>query len=173
MEVNLEKIKVVCDLRPPKTIKDIQHLTERVAALNRFVSKTSEHCFPFFQTLKHLKDFWWIDEYQKAFDGLRSYLSSPPLLGRLDPGELFFYIWQLPPCNECGAGPRKIWFRSPSIILVVLRDAEIRYSRLEKLVYALLIVARKLRLYFQAHTTLLTDQSIEYPSSTRHVQMCR
>lgn len=39
---------------------------------------------------------------------------------------------------------------------------ETRYSKLEKLVYALLIVAWKLQPYFQVHTiTLLTDQPIK------------
>ena len=43
-----------------------------------------------------------------------------------------------------------------------LRDAEIRYTKLEKLIYALLIAARRLRPYFQGHTvTLLTDQLIK------------
>ena len=44
----------------------------------------------------------------------------------------------------------------------VLRDAETRYTKLEKLTYALLIAARRLRPYFQGHTiTLLTDQPIK------------
>ena len=43
-----------------------------------------------------------------------------------------------------------------------LRDAEIRYTKLEKLTYALLIAARRLQPYFQGHTvTLLTDQPIK------------
>ena len=43
-----------------------------------------------------------------------------------------------------------------------LRDAETRYTKLEKLTYALLIAARRLRPYFQGHTvTLLTDQPIK------------
>ncbi|XP_077252427.1 uncharacterized protein LOC143891796 [Tasmannia lanceolata] len=40
-----------------------------------------------------------------------------------------------------------------------LQDAEIRYQRVEKLAYALIMAARKLRPYFQAHTIkVLTDQ---------------
>ena len=39
---------------------------------------------------------------------------------------------------------------------------EIRYSRLEKLTYSLLIAARRLRPYFQEHTiTVLMDQPIK------------
>ncbi|XP_077219770.1 inorganic phosphate transporter 1-4-like [Tasmannia lanceolata] len=43
----------------------------------------------------------------------------------------------------------------------VLHDAETRYQRVEKLVYALVMAARKLRLYFQAHTIkVLTGQPL-------------
>ncbi|XP_077242412.1 uncharacterized protein LOC143882919 [Tasmannia lanceolata] len=43
----------------------------------------------------------------------------------------------------------------------VLHDAEIRYQRVEKLAYALVTAARKLRPYFQAHTIkVLTDQPL-------------
>ncbi|XP_077222178.1 uncharacterized protein LOC143856020 [Tasmannia lanceolata] len=43
----------------------------------------------------------------------------------------------------------------------VLHDAEIRYQRVEKLAYALVMAARKLRPYFQAHTIkVLTDQPL-------------
>ena len=33
----------------------------------------------------------------------------------------------------------------------ILRDAETRYSPIEKMAYALIVAARKLRPYFQAH----------------------
>ncbi|XP_077242448.1 uncharacterized protein LOC143882960 [Tasmannia lanceolata] len=43
----------------------------------------------------------------------------------------------------------------------VLHDAEIRYQRVEKLAYALIMAARKLRSYFQVHTIkVLTDQPL-------------
>ena len=77
----------------PKSIKEVQRLTGRVAALNRFVSRSVERCLPFFQTLKQSKNFCWITECQQAFEELKSYLSSPPLLARLEPGEeLFLYL---------------------------------------------------------------------------------
>ncbi|XP_077241406.1 uncharacterized protein LOC143881940 [Tasmannia lanceolata] len=43
----------------------------------------------------------------------------------------------------------------------VLHDAEIKYQRVEKLAYALIMAARKVRPYFQAHTIkVLTDQPL-------------
>ena len=57
IEANPDKIKVVLDMLPPSNIKDIQHLTGRIDALSRFVSRASNKCQPFFQVLK--KAFHW------------------------------------------------------------------------------------------------------------------
>ena len=46
---------------------------------------------PFFRTLK--KSFEWTDECQQAFENLKVYLSSPPLLSLSRPGEeLYLYL---------------------------------------------------------------------------------
>ena len=39
IEVNPEKVRVIMELEPPKTVKAVQSLNGKVAALNRFVSK--------------------------------------------------------------------------------------------------------------------------------------
>ena len=61
-----------------KTIKEVQKLTIRIAALNRFVSKATDKCLPFFKTLKQA--FVWTDECEIAFQELKHYLSNPPFL---------------------------------------------------------------------------------------------
>ena len=65
IEANQEKIKVILDMKPPQNVKEVQSLTERVAALNRFVSKATDKCLPFFRILK--RAFEWTDECQQAF----------------------------------------------------------------------------------------------------------
>ena len=62
IEVNLEKVWAIMELTPPKTIKEVQSLNGKIAALNRFVSKATNKCLPFFRTLK--KSFEWMDECQ-------------------------------------------------------------------------------------------------------------
>ena len=52
IEANPDKIKAVLDMPPPSSIKEVQHLTGRIAALSQFVSKASDKCQPFFQVLK-------------------------------------------------------------------------------------------------------------------------
>ena len=48
----------------PKTVKEVQKLTGRIAALNRFVSRATDKCLPFFKTLKQA--FAWTDECETA-----------------------------------------------------------------------------------------------------------
>ena len=76
---------------PPKNVKEVQSLNRKVAALNRFVSRATNKCLPFFRTLK--KSFEWTTECQQAFEDLKAYLSSHPLLSPSQPGEeLFLYL---------------------------------------------------------------------------------
>ena len=91
IEVNLEKVRAILELEPPRTVKAVQSLNGKVAALNRFVSKATDKRLSFFRVLR--KSFEWTDECQKAFEDLKKYLSSPPLLSSSMPGEeLYLYI---------------------------------------------------------------------------------
>ena len=91
IEVNPEKVRAILELEPPRIVKAVQSLNGKVAALNRFVSKATDKCLPFFRVLR--KSFEWTDECQKAFEDLKKYLSSPPLLCPSMPGEeLYLYI---------------------------------------------------------------------------------
>ena len=75
IEVNPEKVRAILELEPPRSVKAVQSLNGKVTALNRFVSKATDKCLPFFRVLR--KSFEWMDECQKAFEGLKKYLSSP------------------------------------------------------------------------------------------------
>ena len=52
IEANLEKAQAILDIASPKTVKEVQKLTGRIATLNRFVSRATDKCLPFFKTLK-------------------------------------------------------------------------------------------------------------------------
>ncbi|GKV28094.1 hypothetical protein SLEP1_g37185 [Rubroshorea leprosula] len=69
IEVNPEKIRAIAEMEPPKSVKDIQRLTGRVAALHRFISKSADKCLPFFKIM-----------------------SSPPLLTKAVDGELLYFV---------------------------------------------------------------------------------
>ena len=141
IEVNSEKVRVILELEPPRTVKAVQSLNGKVVALNRFVSKATDRCLPFFRILR--KSFEWTDECQKAFEDLKKYLSSPPLLSSSRPGEeLYLYIAVSQAAvsavlvKEEGGSQRPIYFISRAF-----RGAEERYPRIEKLAFALMTVA--------------------------------
>ena len=52
IEANLDKIHAILGMEPPKNVKEMQSLTGRVATLNKFVSKTTDKCLPFFKVLR-------------------------------------------------------------------------------------------------------------------------
>ena len=91
IEANPEKVQAIMDLEPPRMVKEVQSLNGKIAALNRFISKVTDKCLLFFRTLR--KSFEWTDECQKAFEDLKKYLSSLPLLSPSKPREeLYLYI---------------------------------------------------------------------------------
>ena len=52
IEVNLEKIRAIVELAPPKMVKEVQSLNGKIATLNRFVSRVTDKCLPFFRIFK-------------------------------------------------------------------------------------------------------------------------
>ena len=167
MKVNPEKVRAILELEPPRTVKVVQSLNGKVAALNRFVSKATDKCLPFFHILK--KSFEWMDECQKTFEDLKKYLSSPPLLSSSMPGEeLYLYIAVSQAAvsaalvRDEGGSQRPVYFISRAF-----RGAEERYPKMEKLAFILVTATRKLKSYFQAHTIIiLTDQPLKKAMSS-------
>ena len=62
IEANPEKIQAILDMESPTSIKEVQRLTGRMAALGRFLSKSAERKLPFLQTLRAGKKFEWIEQ---------------------------------------------------------------------------------------------------------------
>jgi len=60
IEADLDKNQAMLSMEPPKNIKEVQSFTGRVAVLNKFVSKATNKCLPFFKVLK--KAFKWTNE---------------------------------------------------------------------------------------------------------------
>ncbi|XP_075675210.1 uncharacterized protein LOC142644504 [Castanea sativa] len=102
IEANPEKVQAILDMTSPKSVKDVQKLIGRIAALNRFVSKATDKCLPFFKTLKQA--FAWTDECEAAFQELKRYLSNPPLLSPSKEGESL-YLYRVPSESPLGEAP--------------------------------------------------------------------
>ena len=67
IEVNLDKIKAINNLRSLQNPKEVQKLTGMVATLNRFISRSADRCRPFFLLISKWKGFEWTEECVIAF----------------------------------------------------------------------------------------------------------
>nr|XP_025682208.1 uncharacterized protein LOC112783462 [Arachis hypogaea] len=154
IEANPEKCQAILDMNSPTNIKEVQRLTGRLAALSRFLPCLASKSFSFFQCLKKNTTFQWDENCEMAFNSLKQFLSEPPVLQKPKVGEpLYLYLSVTDMAissvlvAETKSAQRPVYFVSKS-----LQNAELRYPRLEKLAYALVFSARRLRPYFQSHT---------------------
>ncbi|KAM2110740.1 hypothetical protein ACFX1R_013454 [Malus domestica] len=92
IEASLENIKAIIDMKEPVTLKDIQSLTGKVAALTRLISK--DRCASFFKALKGSKKYiTWTDECAEVFKNIKDYMSKAPMLSKLEVGDtLIIYL---------------------------------------------------------------------------------
>ena len=80
IEANPDKCAAIIAMRSPTSVKEVQQLIGRMAALSRFVSAGGEKGHPYFQCLKRNSRFAWTDECEAAFLKLKEYLATPPVL---------------------------------------------------------------------------------------------
>ncbi|PKU73078.1 putative mitochondrial protein [Dendrobium catenatum] len=156
IEANPEKIKALRDMVPPENIKEVQRLNGRIAALSRFLARSGDRYLPFFKILRGARSsgFQWTDECQEAFEQLRTYLASPPLLSKPIMGErLYIYLAISTQAissvlvRKENAIQRHIYYVSK-----ILSKIEGCYPSTDKTALTLVYSARKLHPYFQAHT---------------------
>src|SRR5664279_5639355 len=80
IEANPDKIKAIEEIQPPRRLKDMQCLAGCMAALGRFISKLGERALPFFKIMKRSGTFKWTPEAAAAFEDLKRYVASPPIM---------------------------------------------------------------------------------------------
>ncbi|KAM2661593.1 hypothetical protein EV2_023882 [Malus domestica] len=158
IEANPEKFKAILKMKELVTSKDIKSLTGKVAALTRFISKATNRCALFFKALKGSKKYiTWTDECAEAFKNLKDYMSKAPLLSKPEVGDTLVIYLSVSASTVSFVLIRKdgnvewpVYYASKA-----LQDAETRYSNIEKLALALVMSAKKLHPYFQAHSIIM------------------
>ena len=160
IEVNPDQIKAINILQLPRNPKEIQKLTGITAALNWFISRSTDRCRPFFLLLHKWKLFEWIEECTVAFQQLKEYLSQPPIMSSPKVDEVLFaylviasYAISFVLIRVDNGIQQPVYYVSKS-----LHEAEVRYLPLEKAILAIVHATRKLLHYFQAHTVVILTQ---------------
>lgn len=157
IEANPDKCQAIINMRNPCIIREVQQLTGRLAALSRFLSCSGDKAFAFFTTIKKKEEFEWNQECDEAFSRIKYFLTTPPILHRPTKGAILF-LYLLVSENalssvlveETDDREKPIYFVSR-----VLKGAELRYQKIEKLALAVIVTARKLRSYFQSHKVVI------------------
>ena len=93
IEANPSQLKAIIESPAPSSIKEVQQLTGRLAALGRFISRFTDRLKPFFATLRGANRVGWNEECDLAFTQIKQYLAEPPILASPETGEtLFVYL---------------------------------------------------------------------------------
>ena len=67
IEVSPDQVKTVMETPPPRSKKELQHLTGKLVALGRFIARFTDELRPFFLTIQKVGANGWIDSCQSAF----------------------------------------------------------------------------------------------------------
>ncbi|XP_071727688.1 uncharacterized protein [Rutidosis leptorrhynchoides] len=145
IQANPKKIAAIENMMAPKTVKEVQSLTGKLAALTRFLSKATERQLPFFKTLKGYlkqKSFVWTSEAEIMFQEMKKLLKTlPTLTAPVDGKTLYLYISV---ANEAFGSvlvaerdkiQKPVYFVSKA-----LTGSEINYAPIEKFGLALWVI---------------------------------
>ncbi|XP_071739996.1 uncharacterized protein [Rutidosis leptorrhynchoides] len=132
----------------PRNKKEVQSLTSKLAALTRFLSKSAERSLPFFGTLKNcLKktDFKWTEEAEVVFQEMKKLLKELPTMTAPIAGEtLILYLAASKEAISSVLIADKGHVQMPVYFVnKALTRSELNYPAIEKLVYALVHMARQ------------------------------
>jgi hypothetical protein len=162
IEANPTKTQAIINMMPPQSARDVQRLTGRLAALNRFISKSAERSLPFLKMLRGAKDFAWGPEKAAAIASLKQHLSELATLTSPNPLlPLLLYVAASPHAVSAALvqmQDREGTTRQCSVYYVseVLTTSKCNMTELEKIAYVVVMASRKLCHYFEAFKVRVT-----------------
>lgn len=157
IEAKLEKIQSIREMKELETLHVIQHW--EVAALSKFLSSSAEISLPFLNLLRGVsltkkmitkKEITWDQDWKQAFQQLKLYLETVPLLTCPSPGEvLLLYMVVTPEAGSSMLIREKEGSLLPNNhVSNNFKNTYLRYSGIVKVGYTLLLEARRVRPYF-------------------------
>ncbi|KAF8117434.1 hypothetical protein N665_0010s0011 [Sinapis alba] len=150
IEVNPKQIFSIHDLPSHKNSHEVQRLTGRITALNRFISQSTDRSFRGTQALSH--NATGVSETRKKRHAIIIHRNLPfavsSVLIKEDRGE-----------------HEPIFYTSKGMM-----DAKTQYSKLEKMALAVITSALKLKPYFQSHSiVILTNHPLRTQKTRHHI----
>ncbi|KAF5468865.1 hypothetical protein F2P56_012977 [Juglans regia] len=158
-ERNRSKPQETQSMKLPMNLNEVQKLAGKITALNRFVSRSTDKCIPFFQVLKKARES--DARCEEAFSQLKEYLVKPPLLSHTKLGEPLSLCLVVTPdavsaalVREKGKEQKPVYYVSRA-----LKGVETRYPKVELVALAVVVATRRLQPYFQAHPIRIITSS--------------
>ncbi|CAN6713622.1 unnamed protein product [Malus baccata var. baccata] len=165
VEMDKNKSRAILESPPPTNKVQLQRLLGKINFLRRFIANLAGKIQPLtpLLRLKDKENFEWGPTHQQAFDSVKAYLTSPPVLvppQRGKPLKLYISasersIGSLLAQNNEGGKEHAVYYLSR-----ILTEVETRYSPVERLCLALYFTASKLRHYmlpYHVHIIGKTD----------------
>ncbi|KAJ9693906.1 hypothetical protein PVL29_009734 [Vitis rotundifolia] len=161
IEVDPDKIKAILDMPTPSTEKEIRGFLGRLQYISRFIARLTDICEPIFRFLRKNQPTVWNDDCQLAFEKIKEYLLSPPILVPPTPGRpLLLYLsvsdmalgCMLAQLDDSGK-ERAIYYLSKRML-----EYEMRYVMIERLCLALVWATRRLRHYMTEYSVHLISR---------------
>nr|GEV57564.1 reverse transcriptase domain-containing protein [Tanacetum cinerariifolium] len=160
IRANLKKTKAIADMKSPRTLKEMQSLSGKLAALKRFLSRFTKKSLPFFKTLKDITkenkdESRWTESAEKAFQEMKKVI--------LKEETLYVYVAEATEAASVILLTKRKGKQCPiHYVRRKLNEVGKNYASLEKLALSMLHMSRRLRRYFEAHPIkVITDQPLK------------
>jgi hypothetical protein len=165
IEANPEKNQSYHENGSTTIAEKVQRLTRCMAALSRFISRLGKKGLPFYKLLKKVDKFQWTVEAQEALDALKKFLTTPLVLKpphQATPDQPAEDLLLNISCTTHVVSTALVVERAEEghtypvqhlvyFISEVLGPSKKKYPHVQKLLYTILLTARKLRHYFDDH----------------------
>ena len=143
-----EKIRAILEMPTPTDVPSLQRFLGMVNYVSKFVPKLSDHTELLLTLTVKGADWKWLPEHEKAFENLKSLLTSPPVLR--------YYDVHLPVVLQCdgsdtGLGAVLLHEGLPVMYSSrALTATERNYAQIEKELLAIVFAAEKFDKYIYA-----------------------
>ncbi|RVW89755.1 Retrovirus-related Pol polyprotein from transposon 297 [Vitis vinifera] len=161
IEVDPDNIRAILYMPAPRTEREVRGFLGRLQYISRFIARLIDIYEPIFRLLRKSQPTVWDDQCQRAFERIREYLLSPPVLAPPTTGRpLLLYLsvsdvalgCMLAQLDDSGKN-QAIYYLSKRML-----DYETRYVMIERYCLALVWATRRLRHYMTEYSVHLISR---------------
>lgn len=160
IQTDPEKVQSIVDFPKPKTVKDIRSFIGLASWYRRFIENFATIAAPLTQLTKKTTRWTWNERQERAFESLKTKLSTAPILTCPDFERTF--VLQVDASNEgLGAALTQFNGKKENVIAFasrLLTDHEKRFTTTEKECLSLVWSVKKFRPYLEGYSFIaITD----------------